>query len=277
MPSSTRSTARICGTGMEQRTWGPRNTTIHCTHTPCPGTGHGVGVTGSTHLPLRGLGVGQGLAAEPEIPFLEGKAGQQGGPPRRACVQVPLLDGGRGAKKSRQHWPLACCSRGTDGQGGSSVTSSATASPSPRLPVPSHPGSICMAPSGSPSPGMLPGCRGQQGWCHPSVLGTGMAGSSTSGAPRAPPCACSPSALSTATRPSRKALTRVTLGSRTACSGAIHGSLPCPGCSPRLPMLCSACPMWGRAHAAVPPTAAPLNPMGLGIGGGNGKVEQPRG
>lgn len=66
-------------------------------------------------------------------------------------------------------------------------------------------------------------------------------------------CARSPSALSTVTRLSRKALTRVTLGSRMACSGAIHGSLPCPSCSPRLPMLCSACPAWERAQAAVPP------------------------
>lgn len=50
----------------------------------------------------------------------------------------------------------------------------------------------------------------------------------------------SPWVLSTSMRLSRKALTRVMLGSRTVCNGAIQGSLP--GCSPKLPMLCSACP-----------------------------------
>lgn len=81
--------------------------------------------------------------------------------------------------------------------------------------------------------------------------------------------------LSTSTRPSRKALTRVTLGSSTACRGAIHGSLP--SCSPRLPMLCSACPAREGltlpgpvpgTRRLSPPLPRPPCPVGVGTGGG---------
>lgn len=44
-----------------------------------------------TNLPIRGLGIGQGLASQPEVAFLEGKAGQQLGSLCFVFVEVSLL------------------------------------------------------------------------------------------------------------------------------------------------------------------------------------------
>lgn len=46
----------------------------------------------NTNLPIRGLGIGQRLAGQPEVTFLEGKAGKQLWALCFVFVEVPLFD-----------------------------------------------------------------------------------------------------------------------------------------------------------------------------------------
>lgn len=64
----------------------------------------------NTNLPVRCFGVGQRLARQPEVAFLEGKAGEQLGSLCLVFVEEPLFNGDRGHEDSPL-WHLRHCRR----------------------------------------------------------------------------------------------------------------------------------------------------------------------